>query len=125
MKLSLCLATYKRAHLLFMDEDRLARLLTNPHRPVQIIFAGKAHPAFGRDDVAIEQRLLARVEQRKRAAGKTKREALRCLKRRLSDIVFTTMRHDAAGASPQLRSLTLPTEAGVGAAVANEARLTA
>ena len=36
--------------------------------------------------------------ERKRAAGKTKREALRCLKRRLSDIVFTTMRHDADGA---------------------------
>jgi transposase len=36
--------------------------------------------------------------ERKRAAGKSKREALRCLKRRLSDIVFTTMRHDAAGA---------------------------
>lgn len=38
-------ATYKRAHLLFMDEARLARLLTHPRRPVQIIFAGKAHPA--------------------------------------------------------------------------------
>ena len=37
--------------------------------------------------------------ERKRAAGKTKREALRCLKRRLSDIVFTTMRHDATGAA--------------------------
>lgn len=38
-------ATYKRAHLLFTDEDRLARLLWNPDRPVQILFAGKAHPA--------------------------------------------------------------------------------
>jgi transposase len=36
--------------------------------------------------------------ERKRAAGKSKREALRCLKRRLSDIIFTTMHHDAAGA---------------------------
>lgn len=36
--------------------------------------------------------------QRKRAEGKTHREALRCLKRRLSDLVFTTMRHDAAAA---------------------------
>ena len=63
--------------------------------------------------------------ERKRAAGKTRREALRCLKRKLSDIVFTTMRRDAAHASPQLRPLTLPTETGVGAADANEARLTA
>jgi len=37
-------ATYKRASLLFRDLDRLRRLCTNPHRPVQIIFAGKAHP---------------------------------------------------------------------------------
>jgi hypothetical protein len=56
--------------------------------------------------------------ERKRAAGKTRREALRCLKRKLSDIVFTTMRRDAAQASPQLQQLTAPTERGVGAAVA-------
>jgi starch phosphorylase len=37
-------ATYKRATLLFRDPDRLKRLLTDPERPVQIIFAGKAHP---------------------------------------------------------------------------------
>ncbi len=38
-------ATYKRAGLLFSDMDRLARLLWDADRPVQIIFAGKAHPA--------------------------------------------------------------------------------
>lgn len=38
-------ATYKRANLIFRDLDRLRRLLVNPWRPVQIIFAGKAHPA--------------------------------------------------------------------------------
>jgi len=38
-------ATYKRAGLLFSDIDRLARLVWDPARPVQIIFAGKAHPA--------------------------------------------------------------------------------
>jgi starch phosphorylase len=38
-------ATYKRAALIFSDEDRLARLLWDPQRPVQIVFAGKAHPA--------------------------------------------------------------------------------
>ena len=38
-------ATYKRADLLLRDPDRLIALLTNKERPVQIIFAGKAHPA--------------------------------------------------------------------------------
>ena len=38
-------ATYKRAALLFTDMDRLARLLWDPDRPLQVIFAGKAHPA--------------------------------------------------------------------------------
>ena len=38
-------ATYKRADLLFRDPDRLQRLLVDPWRPVQIVFAGKAHPA--------------------------------------------------------------------------------
>ncbi|MCO6458287.1 MAG: alpha-glucan family phosphorylase [Pirellulaceae bacterium] len=37
-------ATYKRAALVFANEERLARLLNNPERPVQLIFAGKAHP---------------------------------------------------------------------------------
>ncbi len=40
-------ATYKRATLLLRDPDRLARILNDPERPVQIIFSGKAHP---RDD---------------------------------------------------------------------------
>lgn len=38
-------ATYKRATLIFSDEARLRRLLFDPARPVQIVFAGKAHPA--------------------------------------------------------------------------------
>jgi starch phosphorylase len=38
-------ATYKRASLVFSDVDRLARLLSDEKRPVQIVFAGKAHPA--------------------------------------------------------------------------------
>jgi starch phosphorylase len=37
-------ATYKRASLIFRDIERLRRLCTNPYRPVQVIFAGKAHP---------------------------------------------------------------------------------
>jgi glycogen phosphorylase len=38
-------ATYKRADLIYCDPDRLDRLVNNPDRPVQLIFAGKAHPA--------------------------------------------------------------------------------
>ncbi|ADI14930.1 alpha-glucan family phosphorylase [Truepera radiovictrix] len=38
-------ATYKRATLIFRDLDRLARILGDPDRPVQLVFAGKAHPA--------------------------------------------------------------------------------
>jgi len=41
-------ASYKRAELIFHDPDRLARILNAAGRPVQLIFAGKAHPA---DDV--------------------------------------------------------------------------
>lgn len=38
-------ATYKRASLIMSDPDRLAAMVTDPDRPLQIIFAGKAHPA--------------------------------------------------------------------------------
>ena len=38
-------ATYKRPNLLLHDPERLLRLLSNPQRPVQLIIAGKAHPA--------------------------------------------------------------------------------
>ena len=37
-------ATYKRAHLLFMNEGKLKKILNNPQKPIQFIFAGKAHP---------------------------------------------------------------------------------
>jgi glycogen phosphorylase len=37
-------ATYKRADLILQDQDRLDAILNNPERPVQLIFAGKAHP---------------------------------------------------------------------------------
>src|SRR5437660_940886 len=48
-------ATYKRATLIFRDPERLRRILNNPDRPVQIIFAGKAHPADGPGKSLIEQ----------------------------------------------------------------------
>ena len=49
-------ATYKRADLIFRDENRIARLLNDSKRPVQIVFAGKAHP---RDDAG--KRLIQHI----------------------------------------------------------------
>jgi len=49
-------ATYKRADLIFTDLERLKKLLNDPWRPIQIIFAGKAHPA---DDPG--KRILQRI----------------------------------------------------------------
>ena len=40
-------ATYKRAHLLFTDLERLDKIVNNPKYPVQFLFTGKAHPADG------------------------------------------------------------------------------
>jgi starch phosphorylase len=48
-------ATYKRANLMFRDFDRLMKLITNPYRPVQIVFAGKAHPADEPGKLLIQQ----------------------------------------------------------------------
>jgi starch phosphorylase len=48
-------ATYKRPNLLLHDPKRLLRLLTNPQRPVQLILAGKAHPADAAGQALIQQ----------------------------------------------------------------------
>ena len=48
-------ATYKRPNLLLHDPERLLRLLTNPHCPVQLIIAGKAHPADEEGKALIQQ----------------------------------------------------------------------
>jgi starch phosphorylase len=48
-------ATYKRPNLLLRDPERLLRLLTNPERPVQLILAGKAHPADQAGQSLIQQ----------------------------------------------------------------------
>ncbi|SMO53806.1 phosphorylase / glycogen(starch) synthase [Saccharicrinis carchari] len=48
-------ATYKRAHLLFTDEQRLSEIVNNPERPVQFLFAGKAHPADGGGQALIKR----------------------------------------------------------------------
>ncbi|HYP69101.1 MAG TPA: alpha-glucan family phosphorylase, partial [Thiobacillaceae bacterium] len=48
-------ATYKRPNLLLHDPERLLRLLANPQRPVQLIMAGKAHPADLEGQAMIQQ----------------------------------------------------------------------
>jgi starch phosphorylase len=53
-------ATYKRAGMIFTDTDRLARLLAEADRPVQLVFAGKAHPA-DRPGQAVIQEIFGRT----------------------------------------------------------------
>ncbi len=48
-------ATYKRPNLLLTDPERFARILTNPDRPVQIVIAGKAHPADDAGQAMVKQ----------------------------------------------------------------------
>lgn len=48
-------ATYKRAHLLFTDLERLERIVNNPLKPVQFLFTGKAHPADGGGQALIKR----------------------------------------------------------------------
>jgi len=54
-------ATYKRATLLFRQPERLVRLLTDPDRPIQFIFSGKAHPADSPGKELIQE--IARFSQ--------------------------------------------------------------
>ncbi|MBP3227610.1 MAG: alpha-glucan family phosphorylase [Bacteroidaceae bacterium] len=61
-------ATYKRAHLLFSDLERLAKIVNNPDYPVQFIFAGKAHPADGAGQGLIKQ--IYEISQRPEFLGK-------------------------------------------------------
>ncbi|MBN2165689.1 MAG: alpha-glucan family phosphorylase [Marinilabiliaceae bacterium] len=61
-------ATYKRAHLLFTDLDRLSRIVNNPKQPVQFIFAGKAHPADGAGQGLI--RHIVEISKRPEFVGK-------------------------------------------------------
>jgi glycogen phosphorylase len=58
------MATYKRADLLFSDEERLVAMLTNEERPVQVVLAGKAHPADRPG-----QRVIQRIFELSRSGG--------------------------------------------------------
>lgn len=61
-------ATYKRAHLLFTDLERLSKIVNNPERPVKIIFSGKAHPADGAGQGLIKK--IFEISQRPEFLGK-------------------------------------------------------
>lgn len=61
-------ATYKRAHLIFKNLEKLARILNTPNKPVQFIFAGKAHPADGAGQELI--RYIVEVSKRQEFLGK-------------------------------------------------------
>jgi glycogen phosphorylase len=62
-------ATYKRPNLLLHDRERLLRLLSNPQRPVQLIIAGKAHPADQAGQALIQEwvQFIRRPETRPHA----------------------------------------------------------
>ena len=61
-------ATYKRAHLLFTDEARLAKIVNDPEHPVIFLFAGKAHPADGAGQGLIKR--IFEISQRPEFQGK-------------------------------------------------------
>ena len=61
-------ATYKRAHLLFTDLDRLSKIVNNPEHPVQFLFSGKAHPADGAGQGLIKR--IYEISQRPEFLGK-------------------------------------------------------
>ena len=61
-------ATYKRAHLLFTDLDRLAKIVNNPNYPVQFLFAGKAHPHDGAGQGLIKK--IVEISKRPEFLGK-------------------------------------------------------
>ncbi len=61
-------ATYKRAHLLFTDLDRLSKIVNNPERPVLFFFSGKAHPADGAGQGLIKR--IFEISQRPEFLGK-------------------------------------------------------
>ncbi len=61
-------ATYKRAHLLFTDLDRLSKIVNDPEHPVQFLFSGKAHPADGAGQGLIKK--IYEISQRPEFLGK-------------------------------------------------------
>ena len=93
-------ATYKRAALLFRDQERLKRLLNNPECPVQVVFAGKAHPA---DEPG--KALIQYIYQMSRQAGFAGRVVF------VADYDINLARHLVAGVDLWLNTPRRPLEA--------------
>ncbi|MCZ7575201.1 MAG: alpha-glucan family phosphorylase [Ardenticatenaceae bacterium] len=93
-------ATYKRATLIFRDPERLKRILNDPERPVQLIFAGKAHPA---DQPGKE--LIQRIYQLSQQEGFAGRIVL------LEDYDINVARHLVQGVDVWLNNPRRPLEA--------------
>lgn len=103
-------ATYKRATLLFRDADRLRHILNRSDRPLQIVFAGKAHPADHPGKLFIQQ--VYQMSQQYGFAGRIVflEEYDMCVARYLVhgvDVWLNTPRrpHEASGTSGQKASL--------------------
>ena len=93
-------ATYKRAHLLFTDLERLSKIVNNPGHPVQFIFSGKAHPADGAGQGLIKR--IYEISQRPEFLGKILF---------LEDYDFSLARRLVSGVDVWMNTPTRPLEA--------------
>jgi len=93
-------APYKRAHLILHDPERLAAIITDSHRPVQLIFAGKSHPA----DLE-GKRIIRQVLKFIRSHGLEKQVAF------IEDYDMDVGRHMTAGVDVWLNTPLKPMEA--------------
>ena len=93
-------ATYKRAHLLFTDLDRLAKIVNNEQYPIQFVFTGKAHPADGGGQGLIKH--IVEISRRPEFLGKINF---------LENYDMRLARHLIAGVDVWLNTPTRPLEA--------------
>ena len=93
-------ATYKRAHLLFNDLDRLSKIVNNPEHPVIFLFAGKAHPADGAGQGLIKR--IYEISQREEFQGRVVF---------VEDYDFLLARHLVSGVDIWMNTPTRPMEA--------------
>ena len=93
-------ATYKRAHLLFTDLDRLAKIVNNEQYPIQFVFTGKAHPADGGGQGLIKH--IVEISRRPEFLGKIIF---------LENYDMRLARHQIAGVDVWLNTPTRPLEA--------------
>ena len=93
-------ATYKRAHLLFTDLERLSKIVNDPEHPVLFFFSGKAHPADGAGQGLIKK--IFEISQRPEFLGKIIF---------LEDYDMTLARHLVSGVDIWMNTPTRPLEA--------------